>query len=65
MSRSGVQVCRGDIDPVIEDAELCRKAAELLPPEPWDETTWGGWTVAREERRAKAAGLCFIRCAWR
>ncbi|KAF0138438.1 MAG: glutamyl-tRNA synthetase [Rhodospirillaceae bacterium] len=30
----------------IEDADLCACAADLLPPEPWDETTWSVWTNA-------------------
>jgi glutamyl-tRNA synthetase len=36
----------GPLTPVIEDAALTAKAAELLPPEPWDETSWGAWTAA-------------------
>jgi glutamyl-tRNA synthetase len=36
----------GSIVPVIEDAAFVAKAAELLPPEPWDENTWGAWTKA-------------------
>jgi len=36
----------GPVVPVIEDAALAAKAAELLPPEPWDEDTWGAWTKA-------------------
>jgi len=36
----------GPITPVIEDAAFATKAAELLPPEPWDENTWGAWTKA-------------------
>ncbi len=39
-------VVAGDIAPVIEDADFCRRAAGLLPPEPWDETTWAAWTGA-------------------
>jgi glutamyl-tRNA synthetase len=40
----------GPVTPVIEDAALTAKAVSLLPPEPWDEETWGAWTkaVARE-----------------
>jgi glutamyl-tRNA synthetase len=34
----------GGIVPVIEDGALVAKAAQLLPPEPWDENTWGAWT---------------------
>ena len=37
----------GPIAPVIEDAEFAAAAAaRLLPPEPFDETTWGDWTAA-------------------
>ncbi|MEO5372949.1 MAG: glutamate--tRNA ligase [Alphaproteobacteria bacterium] len=40
------RVCRGTITPVIEDAAFARAAADLLPPEPWDEGTWATWTAA-------------------
>ena len=30
----------------IDDPVFIAKAAELLPPEPWDSQTWGGWTKA-------------------
>jgi glutamyl-tRNA synthetase len=36
----------GPVTPVIEDATFITAAAELLPPEPWDETSWGLWTKA-------------------
>jgi glutamyl-tRNA synthetase len=36
----------GTVTPVIENAAFASKAAELLPPEPWDENTWGAWTKA-------------------
>lgn len=36
----------GPVAPIIEDATLVAKAAELLPPEPWDESTWSVWTKA-------------------
>ena len=36
----------GPVAPVLEDAALAAKAAELLPPEPWDETTWSVLTKA-------------------
>ena len=39
-------ICRGPVAPVIADAAFARQAAELLPPEPWDETTWQAWTGA-------------------
>jgi glutamyl-tRNA synthetase len=36
----------GPIAPVIEEPDFAAKAADLLPPEPWDETTWSAWTGA-------------------
>jgi glutamyl-tRNA synthetase len=36
----------GRITPVIENAALTAKAAELLPPDRWDDETWGVWTKA-------------------
>jgi glutamyl-tRNA synthetase len=32
--------------PAADDAALLAEAARLLPPEPWDETTWRAWTGA-------------------
>ena len=43
---------------MIEDAALAARAAELLPPEPWDETTWSAWTGAvTAATGAKGRGL--------
>jgi len=48
----------GPVTPVIEDAALAKKAAELLPPEPWDEGTWPAWTRAvSAETGAKGKAL--------
>jgi glutamyl-tRNA synthetase len=40
------EVVAGRVTPVIEDAGYCIRAAELLPPGPWDQATWGAWTRA-------------------
>jgi len=40
------RVATGPLEPVIENADLCREAASLLPPEPWDEETWPAWSSA-------------------
>lgn len=40
------QVCAQPLVPVIEDADFTKAAVALLPPEPWDEGTWGLWTNA-------------------
>ncbi|MGH6873257.1 MAG: glutamate--tRNA ligase [Rhizomicrobium sp.] len=36
----------GPVTPIIENPDEIAKAAALLPPEPWDDTTWSGWTKA-------------------
>ncbi|MFO1248187.1 MAG: glutamate--tRNA ligase [Alphaproteobacteria bacterium] len=52
------RLVNGPVTPVIEDAGLAEKAATLLPPEPWDEATWGAWTKAvSAETGAKGRGL--------
>ncbi len=40
------EVVSGPIIPVIEDADFSTRAADLLPPAPWDEGTWSAWTNA-------------------
>ncbi|HEY4986146.1 MAG TPA: glutamate--tRNA ligase [Bradyrhizobium sp.] len=51
-------VINGPVTPVIEDADLAAKAAAILPPEPWDETTWSSWTKAvSAETGAKGRAL--------
>lgn len=40
------QVCAQPLAPVTEDPAFLAAAAALLPPEPWDEMTWGAWTTA-------------------
>lgn len=48
----------GPVTPVIEDAGLAAAAAALLPPEPWDQDTWGAWTKAvSAQTGAKGRGL--------
>ena len=39
---------RGPVTPIIadEDREFIAEARDLLPAEPWDETTWSAWTNA-------------------
>ncbi|TAJ26901.1 glutamate--tRNA ligase [Bosea sp. (in: a-proteobacteria)] len=38
------QVVQGKVTPVIADRDFARRAAELLPAEPFDATTWKSWT---------------------
>ena len=36
----------GPVTPMFENRELTNTAAELLPPEPFDDSTWSSWTGA-------------------
>ncbi|MEZ0262354.1 MAG: glutamate--tRNA ligase [Alphaproteobacteria bacterium] len=36
-------VAKGNVKPVIQDADFAKTAADLLPPAPWDNTTWQKW----------------------
>ena len=47
------QVSHGTVTPTLSDPALMARAAALLPPEPWDETTWGSWI----DRVRSATGL--------
>jgi glutamyl-tRNA synthetase len=40
------RVVQGPVTPVIEDRGFIEKAADLLPPGPWDGSTWKAWTDA-------------------
>jgi glutamyl-tRNA synthetase len=43
---------------VIDDPAFAQTAAELLPPEPWDRSTWKVWTDAvKGATGAKGKGL--------
>ncbi|HUO89076.1 MAG TPA: glutamate--tRNA ligase [Rhizomicrobium sp.] len=42
-------VIDGPVTPIIENKDLLTSAAERLPPEPWDETTWNTLTRAVSE----------------
>jgi glutamyl-tRNA synthetase len=45
------------MDVALEDVEFIAKARELVPAEPWDQTTWKVWTEAVKaatDRKGKA-----------
>lgn len=52
----------GGITPVIEvdDADFIATATDLLPPEPWDETTWAAWTNALKEKTGRKGRQLFM-----
>jgi glutamyl-tRNA synthetase len=52
------RMVQGPVAPVIENLDLLRKAADALPPEPWDENVWPEWTrKLAETSGAKGRGL--------
>lgn len=38
-----IDICHKEIEPIIEDKELLDTAADLLPPEPWNNETFSIW----------------------
>jgi glutamyl-tRNA synthetase len=51
-------VVEGPLAPVVEQPALCRAAAKLLPPEPWDGETWSVWSGAvKQATGAKGRAL--------
>ncbi|WP_205944637.1 glutamate--tRNA ligase [Pelagibius litoralis] len=53
-------ICRGPVAPVIVDADFTRQAAELLPAEPWDDTTWQAWTARVKEATGHKGKALFL-----
>ncbi|MCP1202112.1 glutamate--tRNA ligase [Acetobacter oryzoeni] len=51
----------GDIIPPVQEGEddFLKEAASLLPPEPWDETTWKAWTTAVREKTGRSGKALF------
>lgn len=43
-----------------EDAEFIQTAAELLPDEPWNETTWSVWTASVKEKTGRKGKSLFM-----
>jgi glutamyl-tRNA synthetase len=41
-----LDICRGPIEPVTDEAGFLGAAAALLPPAPLDESSWAAWTMA-------------------
>ena len=53
------RVWAGDLAPQIEDPDYIALAASLLPPEPWDETTWKTWTSALKAETGRKGKALF------
>ena len=53
-------ICEQPLGPIIEDAEYTNIAADLLPEEPWDESTWKTWTTQIKETTGKKGKQLFM-----
>ncbi len=53
-------ICRAVRSPLVDDPAFAACAAALLPPEPWDETTWGAWTRAVAEATCRKGRALFM-----
>lgn len=47
------QICNQKVTPIMEDEALTQAAADLLPPEPWDENTFNQWMNALKVQSSK------------
>ncbi|GBR11881.1 glutamate--tRNA ligase [Acetobacter oeni] len=54
-------ITHDDIVPPVQDgeAEFLTRAAALLPPEPWSETTWKDWTAALKADSGRSGKTLF------
>lgn len=57
--REWAQVCFGEVEPVVEDAEFLREAAALLPEEPYGPETWRAWTQALQAKTGRKGKALF------
>lgn len=53
-------VANGPVESVIEDPDYVSQAAELLPPEPWNENTWKEWTDKVKETTGRKGKELFM-----
>lgn len=53
-------VVQGEITPVIDEPEFAAQAESLLPPAPWDITTWGAWTDAIKQATGRKGKALFM-----
>lgn len=53
-ARDWWDVCHDEVEPVIEDESFASAAAILLPPEPWDESSWAEWADAINEASGRS-----------
>lgn len=53
-------ICFGPIEPLHDDPAFLAEAAALLPPEPWDQQSWGQWTGAVKAATGRKGKALFL-----
>jgi glutamyl-tRNA synthetase len=53
-------ITQEQVAPQIDDKDFAAKAASLLPPEPWDQTSWGAWTDAVKKETGRKGKELFM-----
>lgn len=53
------QVCRGPLEPLVDEPDFAAAAAGLLPDEPWTPDTWKAWTQAVAAATGRKGKLLF------
>ena len=54
------RVVNGPVDPVIEDSDYIKTAADLLPANDWNENTWSEWTATLKEKTGRKGKQLFM-----
>ncbi|MBV6632412.1 MAG: glutamate--tRNA ligase [Alphaproteobacteria bacterium] len=54
------RVANGPVEPVIEDAEFAKQAADLAPDGPWSEATWPEWIGKVKEASGRKGKALFM-----
>ena len=54
------EICYGEWQPEIEDAEYIALARKLLPDSPWDENVWAEWTSKLSETTGRKGKTLFM-----
>ncbi len=54
------QVVTGPVTPLIDEPDFIAAAAALLPPEPFDPTTWAAWTEAVKSATGRKGKALFL-----
>lgn len=54
------RVTYGPVESVISDADYLMQAADVLPPEPWNDATWKDWTDAVKQKTGRKGKELFM-----